>query len=279
MPETEMNEAAGTPIPTASMNPNHYEGKFPMKMEQNRREIKMPAIMGGAGEPLTMSSREIADLCETRHNQVVETVQRLFASGVLRESRKTTRRVQPEGGGRPMEVYDLTKRDTLIVVSGYKDELRARIIDRWLELEERGVPAMLTGPQLMAAALIEADATMKAQAAQIEAMRDDVEALDRIAKADGSLCITDAAKALQMRPKELFGWLRENGWIYKRPGTSHDLGYQSKTASGLLEHKVTTVLRADGSEKVTEQVRVTPKGLAKLAKLIQPAVQLVEVAQ
>ena len=137
--------------------------------------------------------------------------------------------------------------------------------------EGQGTPAMLTGPQLMAAALIEANATMRAQADQIEAMQEDVDALDRLAKADGSLCITDAAKALQMRPKALFGWLRENGWIYKRPGAAHDLGYQSKTASGLLEHKVTTVLRADGSEKVTEQVRVTPKGLEKLAKLIFPA--------
>lgn len=245
-----------------------------MKMEHNTPEIKMPAIFG-LNEPLTMSSREIADLCETRHNQVVETIQRLFASGVLRESRNTTRRVQPEGGGRPMEVYDLTKRDTLIVVSGYKDELRARIIDRWLELEGQGTPAMLTGPQLMAAALIEANATMQAQAQQIEAMQEDVDALDRLSKADGSLCVTDAAKALQMRPKDLFGWLRENGWIYKRPGAAHDLGYQSKTASGLLEHKVTTVLRADGSEKVTEQVRVTPKGLEKLAKLVFPAAKLI----
>jgi len=90
-----------------------------------------------AQQPLTMSSREIADLCETRHNQVAETIARLMAAGVLRESRKTTRRVQPEGGGRPMEVYDLTKRDTLVVVSGYRDDLRARIIDRWLELESR----------------------------------------------------------------------------------------------------------------------------------------------
>jgi Rha family phage regulatory protein len=96
-------------------------------------------------------------------------------------------------------------------------------------------------------------------------------ALQRFAEADGSLCITDAAKALQMRPSDLFNWLRQNGWIYKRVGTSHDLGYSSKTTTGLLEHKVTTVLRADGSEKVTEQVRVTAKGLTKLAQLIKPA--------
>lgn len=103
----------------------------------------MSAIAPFNQSTLTMSSREIADLCETRHNQVAETIQRLFASGVLRESRKTTRRVKPIGGGRPMEVYDLTKRDTLVVVSAYSDVIysdviRARIIDRWIELESHG---------------------------------------------------------------------------------------------------------------------------------------------
>jgi phage regulator Rha-like protein len=85
-----------------------------------------------------MSSVEIAELCETRHNQVVDTIARLFEKGVLRESRKTTRRVQPQGGGRPTEVYDLTKRDSLVVVSGYDDVLRARIIDRWMQIEGGG---------------------------------------------------------------------------------------------------------------------------------------------
>lgn len=85
--------------------------------------------------PLTMSSREIADLVEARHNDVVETIERQFAKGVLRESRNTPRPYAPPGGGRPTDVYDLTKRDTLVVVSGYDEALRARIIDRWIELE------------------------------------------------------------------------------------------------------------------------------------------------
>lgn len=42
----------------------------------------------------------------------LETIERLFQKGVLRESRKTPRGYRPEGGGRPTEVYDLTKRDT-----------------------------------------------------------------------------------------------------------------------------------------------------------------------
>lgn len=106
--------------------------------------------------------------------------------------------------------------------------------------------------------------------AQVADLTPKAEALDRIATADGSLCITDAAKALQMRPKDLFSYLQAHGWIYRRPNSSGYLGYQSKTNIGLLEHKMTTVLRADGSEKITEQVRITPKGLTKLSALIQP---------
>jgi Rha family phage regulatory protein len=100
------------------------------------------------------------------------------------------------------------------------------------------------------------------------------EALDRIATADGSLNVTEAAKALQMRPKDLFTYLRAHGWIYRRAGAQSDLGYQSKVQSGLLEHKITTVLRADGSERITEQVRVTPKGLAALAKLFPSSISV-----
>lgn len=98
------------------------------------------------------------------------------------------------------------------------------------------------------------------------------EALERLAESDGSFCITDAAKTLQVQPKALFRFLRSHGWIYQRPGTSHDVAYQSKLASGLLEHKTNTVTRSDGSEKTVTQVRVTPKGLARLAQEFPAAV-------
>ena len=99
-------------------------------------------------------------------------------------------------------------------------------------------------------------------------MAQDVNAYERIAKADGSLCLTDAAKALQMRPKDLITHLSSEKmkWIYKRAGNANWLGYSDKVQAGYLEHKVTEVTRSDGSTKITEQVRITPKGLAKLAK-------------
>lgn len=119
------------------------------------RAGNLPAQIGNV--LITISSLEIAEVCETRHNQVVETIERLFEKGVLRDSRKTTRRVQPAGGGRPTDVYDLTKRDALVVASGYDEALRARLIDRLEELEigiGRGVLAIpdFTNPVIAARA-------------------------------------------------------------------------------------------------------------------------------
>jgi len=106
--------------------------------------------------------------------------------------------------------------------------------------------------------------------AKVQEQAPDVAALERIAKSDGSLCITDAAKTLQIRPKDLFRFLRAHGWIYSRPGSGADVAYQAKIAIGVLEHKTTTIERPDGTERTVTQVRVTPKGLSRLAKEFPP---------
>lgn len=118
---------------------------------------------------------------------------------------------------------------------------------------------------------IEAEKRAVVAEKRAEAAATTVAAFDRIAKSDGSLCITDAAKDLQIRRKDLFAYLRTNGWIYSRPGKSGNLAYQAKIQAGYLEHKVTTLPREDGTDRIVEQVRVTPKGLAKLAMIVPGA--------
>jgi phage antirepressor YoqD-like protein len=92
-----------------------------------------------------------------------------------------------------------------------------------------------------------------------------VEALKRLEGADGSLCITDAAKALNVRPKDLFGYLSAQKWTYKRPGTTNWIGYQDKIQSGLIETAEYTQIGSDGVEKVRVRAKITAKGLARLA--------------
>lgn len=96
-----------------------------------------------------------------------------------------------------------------------------------------------------------------------------VEALDRIASAEGSLCVRDAAKALQVRPIDLKNWLIVNRWIYGRPGYRGWLAYQDRIQQGVMVHKVSTLQREDGTEKIVEQARITPKGMARIAESLQ----------
>lgn len=81
--------------------------------------------------------------------------------------------------------------------------------------------------------------------------------------------VTSAAKALGVGPKALFRWLAMHEWIYRRAGGKGWLAYQLRIAQGVLEHKVTTLVRDDGLEKIVEQALVTPKGLALLAERVE----------
>ncbi len=96
-----------------------------------------------------------------------------------------------------------------------------------------------------------------------------VAALERIAMADGSFCIRDAAKTLQVRPVDLRNLLLVERWIYGRPGHQGWLAYQDRIQSGLMIHKTSIVQRQDGTDKVVEQARITTKGLARLGELLQ----------
>ncbi|WP_287868661.1 phage antirepressor KilAC domain-containing protein [Aeromonas sp.] len=103
---------------------------------------------------------------------------------------------------------------------------------------------------------------------QLEETKPVIDAFVRIADADGSLNVTEAAKALQVGRDYLFNYLSSQRWIYKRAGSRIWLGYQERVQQGFLTHKVTTQVMPNGVEAIREQVRITPKGLAKLAKLL-----------
>lgn len=125
---------------------------------------------------------------------------------------------------------------------------------------------MLNDPAVMRGLLLSYAERTVALEHRVDELAPKAEALDRFATfSDGSMCVSNAAKALQVQPTVLFRWLQQNEWIFRRAGGSSWLAYQARIQAGYLEHKVTTVERGDGSQKVVEQVLVTAKGIAKLA--------------
>lgn len=89
-----------------------------------------------------MSTREIAELLEKRHDNIKLSAERLAAKGVIGSpSLQETHYVDPQNKQTYTE-YLLNKRDSLILVAQNSPEFTARIVDRWQELEAQQAPAM-----------------------------------------------------------------------------------------------------------------------------------------
>lgn len=225
----------------------------------------------------TMSSREIAELTGKEHRNVKRDCEVMFSE--LNLDALSFEHIYLDSMNRQQTEYLLTFELVQTLITGYSIKLRFAVIQRLNELEAQvSQPALalpnFTDPAEAAiawAAEFKAKQLAQVQVVQLEAenqsMKTDVKALEQISKADGSLCITDAAKALGMGQKQLHNWLSANDWIYRRNGNKNWLGYSDKEKSGYLEHKVDEIQLTDGRTKIREQVRITPKGLAKLAKI------------
>ena len=81
----------------------------------------------------TMSSREIAELCGKEHKHVLADIRNMCESLEIDSAEFSAQ--YKDTTGRTLPCFNLPKRETLILVSGYSAELRAKIIDRWQELE------------------------------------------------------------------------------------------------------------------------------------------------
>ncbi|WP_127158468.1 phage antirepressor KilAC domain-containing protein [Xanthomonas arboricola] len=219
-----------------------------------------------AGDAPAITSREIAELVESRHDNVRVAIERLAERGVI----ALPAAQEKPTGGRPSLAYLFTgeqgKRDSIVVVAQLSPEFTARLVDRWQELERRvAAPAdplaLLSDPAALRGLLA-------SYAGRVEELTPKADALDRIATARGSVPLREAAKALQIPEREFLSLLEQKKWIYRSPFSSTWLAYAGRLHSGCLEHKVTTGAKPDGSEWVRTQVRVTAKGLTNLAKAL-----------
>lgn len=143
----------------------------------------------------------------------------------------------------------------------------------FIECERKAKPLDYSSPEVMLGVLTHLQSTVQSQREQLAIMAPKAAAMDRLDSAEGSFCITDAAKQLKVMPKKLFDYLQLNKWIYKRIGTSAFVGYQEKVATGYLEHKTATFTKPDGTEKATLQVRITPKGMIRLSRAFEAPAQ------
>ena len=89
---------------------------------------------------ITMTSREIAELVNSRHDNVRTSIERLAQNGVIRlPSVQISEIINNLGLMQKVSEYVFTgeqgKRDSIVVVAQLSPEFTARLVDRWQELE------------------------------------------------------------------------------------------------------------------------------------------------
>lgn len=91
---------------------------------------------------ISMSSLEISKLMNKRHDHVIRDIEAQLSNVC---NLPKFGEIKKDGRNRDQKYYNLPRREVLILVSGYRVELRARIIDRLEELEtEASTPALST---------------------------------------------------------------------------------------------------------------------------------------
>jgi phage regulator Rha-like protein len=94
----------------------------------------------GKGKKRTMTSLQIAEITGKTHSNVMRDIRNILEQLEDRRqfSFELSSRPQPmpNGGSKEVSCYILTKKDCLLLASGYDANLRAKIINRSEELEE-----------------------------------------------------------------------------------------------------------------------------------------------
>jgi len=88
-----------------------------------------------------MTSREIADLVEVRHDSVKRTIDRLVERGVISQPPLVDGAKSANGVVEKLYLFTAeNKRDSYVVVAQLSPEFTGRLVDRWQELETPKTP-------------------------------------------------------------------------------------------------------------------------------------------
>jgi phage antirepressor YoqD-like protein len=197
-----------------------------------------------------MDSREIAEKTGKRHDNVCRDILSMLVD--LEVDPLKFEAVYRGGNGEPRPCYILPKRECLILASGYSVTLRAKIIDRWVDLE--ATSAIQTPRSLPEALRLAADLAEKLEAAQPA-----VEFVERYVEAENTKGIREVAKVLGIPPIKFSNWLVSAGILFRQGAKL--LPYSEHMDKGRFEVKT-----GEKHGHAFHQTRFTPEGIAWIAK-------------
>lgn len=216
----------------------------------------------------TMSSREIATMTGKQHKNVIRDIEKLNDNyqelGMLKIEQGYY--TLPNTGNQQHKQYNLTKIQTMDLMTGYRTDLRIKINRRWEELESKensihSIPSTLSQALRLAAEQAE---KIEYQQLLLDNQKPKVLFAEAVSASHSTILVGDLAKLLKQNQinigaNRLFEYLRENGYLIKRKGTDYNMPTQKAMDLGLFQIKETTINRSEGI-LIQKTTKVTGKG-------------------
>jgi anti-repressor protein len=207
-----------------------------------------------------MSSREIAELTGKRHDHVLRDIEKMLLDisapnfGVADFEAEYL-----DGQGKPRKEYLLPKDLTITLVTGYRADLRYKVVKRMEELEEKTVNSgldALNDPAAMRGILLSYTEKVLQLEEEKKAAQPKVDFYEQYLNADGLYGLQNAGRALNCRPNLFVRWLKANYLFYQGGNLVAKVQF---IQNGVFEVKTTLV-----DDKARPQTYITPKGLKYL---------------
>lgn len=229
-----------------------------------------------ASQPLAqMNSFEIATLVEKRHDNVKRTIESLAEAGVIQLPQlEEVKREQLLSPNNKTTAYVFTgesgKRDSIVVVARLSPEFTARIIDRWLELEQKAnedeVIHKLDSPDYLRGLLLDyTERTIQAEN-QLKEQAPKVKFYDTVATTEDTADMSQVAKIINRKGygrNKLFALLREHRVLRK-----NNEPYQKYVDAGWFRLIESTWIDNDGERHVYFKTVVFQRGIEGIIDLI-----------
>ena len=139
-----------------------------------------------------MTSREMALLCNKRHDNTVLVIKDLLERGLLKNS--TPQIYTHAQNGQRYQEYLSDKRDSLVIVARLSPEFMTAVFDRWQELESQATAPVFQIPTTLSEALqLAAD-----QALQLEIAQPKIAHYDAVVERTGLLNATQVGQKVRM---------------------------------------------------------------------------------
>ena len=214
-------------------------------------------------QELRMSSLDIAELCGKPHNDILKAIRKMELAWVKVNGGKFSLVEYKDSKGELRPCYSLSKTETLYIATKFKDEMRAKLVLRWEELErERLEQRFLQRPtelRLLATAQEVLHESEEIVGGQLDVANED---------SDGCFTATEIAKVFGMSAHDLNSFLvdmkiqRWGGGQYRLTPQYAELGLAADRLSigyslkGKLKYNTYLVWTEKGRDFIMDLVKM-----------------------